>query len=269
MTPAHVLTPGESTLKSRTQVMEPMPRIAVLADVHGNLPALLAAAEDIARRGIDTVINLGDHASGPLWPHETVAFLMQQKWIQMAGNCDRQLVQQAPIDHSASDRFAFERLTSDQIQWLRTLPPTASVSDAILGFHGTPSNDEVYLLEAVDDGRSRLAPRAELLQRIRGVTAPLMLCGHSHISRIVRIGEALIVNPGSIGLPAYTASHPEPHAMESGSPDARYAIVEKADHGWRAELVSVPYNHFAAAEQAWEHARADWALALCTGYVTI
>jgi putative phosphoesterase len=268
MTPAHFLTPVESTVKSRTQVSEPMRRIAVLADVHGNLPALLAAAEDIARRGIDRVMNLGDHASGPLWPHETVAFLMQQNWLQIAGNCDRQLVQQAPIDHGASDRFAFERLTSEQIQWLRALAATATVPDGILAFHGTPSNDEAYLLEAVEDGRVRLAPQAELLQRLGGVTAQLMLCGHSHIPRIVRIGDTLIVNPGSIGLPAYTHSQPEPHAMESGSPNARYAIVEKADHCWRAELVAVPYNHLAAAEQARQHARADWALALCTGYVT-
>jgi putative phosphoesterase len=245
-----------------------MRRIAVLADVHGNLPALLSAAEDIARRGIDTVINLGDHASGPLWPHETVAFLMQQNWFQIAGNCDRQLVQQAPVDHGASDRFAFERLTSDQIQWLRALPATATVSDGILAFHGTPSNDEAYLLEAVEDGRVRLARHAELLQRLRGVTAQLMFCGHSHIPRVVSVGNSLIVNPGSIGLPAYTHSQPEPHAMESGSPDARYAIVEKADHGWRAELVALPYNHLAAAKQAQQHGRADWARALRTGYAT-
>jgi predicted phosphodiesterase len=245
-----------------------MSRMAVLADVHGNLPALLAAAEDIARRGIDRVMNLGDHASGPLWPHETVAFLMQQNWLQIAGNCDRQLVRQPPADHGGSDRFAFERLTSDQIRWLGALPATATVSDGILAFHGTPSNDELYLLEAVEDGRVRLARHAELLQRLSGVTAQLMFCGHSHIQRTVRVGNTLIVNPGSIGLPAYTHSQPEPHAMESGSPDARYAILEKADHGWRAELVAIPYNHLAAAEQAQQHARADWALALRTGYVT-
>lgn len=245
-----------------------MHRLAVLADVHGNLPALVAAAEDIARRGIDTVINLGDHASGPLWPRETVGFLMQQNWLQIAGNCDRQLVQQPPADQGASDRFAFERLSSDQIAWLRHLANTATVADGILAFHGTPSNDEAYLLEIVKDGGARLAVDAEIVQRLGGVTSELMLCGHSHIPRIVRIGDTLIVNPGSIGLPAYTHSQPESHVMESGSPDARYAIVEKQDDAWTAELVAVPYDHFAAAEQAQQNARADWALALRTGYVT-
>lgn len=242
------------------------PRIAVLSDVHGNLPALLVVAEDIGRRGVDAVINLGDHASGPLWPQETVAFLMKQNWLQIAGNCDRNIVRQPPVDHGVSDRFAFERLASDQIQWLRSLPASATSSHGTLAFHGTPSNDEAYLLETVDSGRVSLAPQAELLGRLGGVSAELILCGHTHIPRIVRIGEILIVNPGSVGLPAYTDSKPEPHAMESGSPDARYAIVERTDHGWRSELVAVPYDHIGAAEQARQQSRPDWELALRTGY---
>ena len=243
------------------------PRIAVLSDVHGNLPALLAVAEDIERRGIDAVINLGDHASGPLWPHETVALLMQQNWIQIAGNCDRSLVQQPPAEHSESDRFAFERLTSDQIQWLSALPATATLSHRILAFHGTPSNDDAYLLEVVDNGRVFLTPRAKLLESLGSAIAQVMLCGHTHIPRIVRMDETLIINPGSVGLPAYTTSDPEPHRMENGSPDARYAIVEKADDGWRSELVAVPYDHLGAADQARQQARADWAIALRTGWL--
>ena len=245
-----------------------MTRIAVLADVHGNLPALVAVAESIARRRIDSVINLGDHASGPLWPHETVRFLMQQNWIQIAGNCDRRVVRQSPADQGASDRFAFQHLTSDEIRWLSDLPTTATTSDGILAFHGSPTNDEVYLLETVEGGRARLASDAEVLQRLNGVAAELMLCGHSHIPRIVRTGDTLTVNPGSIGLPAYTSHDPELHVMESGSVDATYAIVEKRAGAWRAELIAVPYPHLAAAEQAQENARADWAVALRTGYVT-
>src|SRR6476646_4780731 len=111
--------------------------IAVVADVHGNLPALEAVVEDIGRRGIDAVINLGDHASGPLWPQETLALLMQQSWVQIGGNCDRQVVRQAPTDHGDSDRFAFERLSAAQREWLAARPATARVLDQILAFHGT------------------------------------------------------------------------------------------------------------------------------------
>lgn len=245
-----------------------MTRIAILADVHGNLPALEAAAADIARREIDLVINLGDHASGPLWPRETVAFLMRQPWLQIAGNCDRLLARQPPSAHGASERFAFERLAPAQRQWLATLPATAKRDDGIFAFHGTPSDDCTYLLETVERGRGRLASRSEIAQRLGDAAAPVMLCGHSHVPRIVRANGVLIVNPGSVGLPAYDSDQPEAHVMESGSPDARYAVLERSDIGWRAELVAVPYDHAAAAEQARRNARADWEVALRTGYMT-
>ncbi len=245
----------------------PIARVAVLGDIHGNLPALQAVAEDITRRGIDIVVNLGDHASGPLWPHETVAFLMQQDWVQIAGNCDRQLVRQAPADHGESDRFAFERLDSAQREWFAALPATGRVFDDILVFHGTPSDDATCLLEVVEHGQVRLARHSEVVQRLGGVAAQVMLCGHSHIARVVRLSGNLIVNPGSVGLPAYDHDQPEPHAMESGSPDARYAVLEQFDHGWQVLLVAVPYDYPAAVEQARWNARPDWALGLSTGYM--
>lgn len=246
--------------------MTPHMAIAVIADVHGNLPALEAVVQDIRRRGIDAVVNLGDHASGPLWPNETVALLMQQSWVQIAGNCDRQVVHQAPADHGDSDRFAFERLSAAPREWLAALPATARVLDEILAVHGTPSDDAEYLLDAVDGGHVRLARATEIEQRLAGAPGQVMLCGHSHVPRVVRLGDRLIINPGSVGLPAYTHDRPEAHAMETGSPDARYAVVESSGRVWQAQLVAVPYDHHAAAERARRNGRADWELALRTGY---
>ena len=51
-------------------------RIAVIADIHGNLPALEAVLADIQRRNVDRTINLGDCVSGPLWPREVCDLLM-------------------------------------------------------------------------------------------------------------------------------------------------------------------------------------------------
>ena len=51
-------------------------RIALVSDIHGNLPALEAVAADIRRRGADRVVNLGDNLSGPLLPRETAQWLM-------------------------------------------------------------------------------------------------------------------------------------------------------------------------------------------------
>lgn len=50
-------------------------RLAVLSDIHGNLPALEAVIADLEKNGADAVVNLGDCASGPLWPAETVRLL--------------------------------------------------------------------------------------------------------------------------------------------------------------------------------------------------
>lgn len=240
--------------------------IAVVADVHGNLPALRVVMDDILRRGIDVVINLGDHASGPLWPSETVAVLMQKPWIHILGNCDRFISTALPSDLSPSDRFAFDRLGGEQRQWLAERPASANMSPRIRAFHGTPTDDLSYLLETVDDGVVRLAQPSEIEERLSDATGDVLLCGHSHIPRALRLGSTLIVNPGSVGLPAYETNGATPHAMETGSPDARYAVLEALGGGWSAQLISVPYDHERAAEQADRNGRPDWARALRTGF---
>jgi putative phosphoesterase len=237
-----------------------MTRIAVIADIHGNLPALEAVVDDISRRNIKTVLNLGDHVSGPLWPSETASFLMQQPWVHISGNGER-------LALDGTHRFANERMSVAQKEWLASLPPSAIFQDDILLFHGTPSSDDTYLLEIVEQGVARLARPSEIAQRLGDASAQVMLCGHSHISRIVRIGDLLIVNPGSVGLPAYDYGNPEPHVMETGSPDARYAILEKNEQGWQVEFLAIAYDHHAAADQAQHNARSDWQIALRTGYM--
>ena len=78
-------------------------------------------------------------------------------------------------------------------------------------------------------------------------------------------GGPLIVNPGSVGLPAYTDDLPCSHAMEAGSPHARYALLTKTVAGWHVELMQAPYDHERAARLALENGRPDWAQWLRTG----
>src|SRR5262245_19220607 len=111
-------------------------RFAAVADVHGNLPALEAVLADLARRRIDVVVNLGDHVSGPLWPHETARVLLQLPWTHIAGNCDRQVAQSEPSKLGPSDRFAAERLETDAMAWLRALPATATPASGVFLCHG-------------------------------------------------------------------------------------------------------------------------------------
>lgn len=78
-------------------------KIALLSDIHGNLPALQAVVEHLRTQDVQHVLNLGDSLSGPLLPVETAQFLMQQNWPTLAGNHERQLLTLAPERMSASD----------------------------------------------------------------------------------------------------------------------------------------------------------------------
>lgn len=245
-----------------------MQKIAIVSDIHGNIAALEKVVADIETRQVDRVFNLGDHVSGPLYPKETLKFLMKQDWVHIAGNHDRQLVHQNPAQHGASDRYAFGVLSESDLEWFGALPASSPIEDQFLLFHGTPSSDTTYLLETVEHGRGRLATHAEIDQRLNGAAAQVMLCGHTHIPRVVETSQnALIINPGSVGLPAYEDETPEHHVMETGSHHARYAILELKDNRWHAQMISVTYDYQLAAKQAEKNARPDWAYAIRTGFM--
>jgi diadenosine tetraphosphatase ApaH/serine/threonine PP2A family protein phosphatase len=125
-----------------------------------------------------------------------------------------------------------------------------------------------YLLETVEPWGVRMATLSEVSARLGTVDAAFVVCGHTHVPRAMRASTGqLVVNPGSVGLPAYDACRPCPHAIETGSPDARYAIVEQRDAQWQCTHVVVPYKHQAMAQLAQSRDRTDWAMALATGYV--
>ncbi|WP_431130080.1 metallophosphoesterase family protein [Variovorax paradoxus] len=241
-------------------------RIAIVSDIHGNLPALEAVVKDIRRRGVDAVVNLGDSLSGPLMPLETAQFLMAQDWVHLAGNHERQLLTLPSGRRGPSDEFAHSRLGGKEFAWMASLGPSLRFSPEVLLCHGTPASDLEYFLETVEPSNFRAATMPEIDARLGEVDAELIACGHTHVPRVARAsGGQLIVNPGSVGLPAYDDIHPYPHAVETGSPDARYAIVERWEGAWVSTLVAVPYDHAAMAALALEHARPDWASALSTG----
>jgi putative phosphoesterase len=243
-------------------------KIAVISDIHGNLFALEAVTQDLEQRGVDAVVNLGDSLSGPLLPLETAQFLMARGWLHLAGNHERQVLTGGPGIWNASDEYTHAQLTPKELAWLAELAPTAMVGREVFLCHGIPSNDKEYLLETLERDFVRTATNVELAERLSGLDAKVILCGHSHLPRSMRsaIGQ-LLVNPGSVGLPAFDATRPRPHVMQSGSVDASYAIVEQRRGAWLAELLSVPYPHLQMAKLAAERGRASWAQALATGYV--
>jgi putative phosphoesterase len=244
-------------------------RIAVLADIHGNVRALRAVMDDLKQVASDTVVNLGDCVSGPLEAAETADVLISLAWTTIRGNHDRQLLDR-PVDQmGSSDKAAAAELKNHHSAWLSTLDATAELEDLLL-CHGTPNSDLVYLNETVEpDGRVRLATQAEIVRRLDGASARIILCAHSHMARLVALDDGrLIVNPGSVGLPAYTDVEPVRHSMEMGAPHARYAVLErrKASDPWQVSFRVVAYDWNGAAERAAAKGREDWARWIRTGY---
>lgn len=240
---------------------------AAIADIHGNLPALEAVLADIAQRGISTIVNLGDLLSGPLWPAETAALLEPLHHTAIRGNHERQLLTLHRDAMGPSDRHTIERLTPLQREWLATLPTTQWFTPEVFLCHGTPHDDLTYFLHDVQPGGVHPADADSVRQK--AIDARLILCGHTHLPGEMRLDDGrLVVNPGSVGLPAYSDIAPHPHAMEAGTPHARYAILSQKDGAWRAEPVALVYDWESAARQAARHHRPDWAQALRTGRVT-
>jgi diadenosine tetraphosphatase ApaH/serine/threonine PP2A family protein phosphatase len=244
-------------------------RFAAIADVHGNFLALDAVIADIRAQGIAAIVNLGDMASGPLDARRTMDALMALGAVHVLGNHDRYLIDRPPEKMGSWDRPAHAQLDDSHLDWLGAVPPTAVFRDQVFLCHATPAHDEVYWLETVlPDGTVRMSSLEAIEQEALGVAQPLILCGHTHIARAVRLGDGrLIVNPGSVGSPGYRDVHPFPHVIEAGTPHARYAILELVDGTWRVTFRHVPYDHDAIAALARQNGQPELASALATGWI--
>ena len=243
-------------------------RIAVIADVHGNILALEAVLAHIAGHKPDLIVNLGDCAAGPLWPRETMDRLMSLSAPTVRGNHDRWMATLDPAAMGPSDRYAFGETSRDQHAWLGGLPFQLEVAPGILAFHATPSDDDAYLIDVVEGGRVQRDRREKISERIGAIDARLVLCGRSHRPDIVQLPRGqIILNPGSVGCPAYEDGA---YVSEAGSPHARYAMVERLTNGeFSLELFAIPYFYEAAARQAEANGRPEWAHGLRTGFMPL
>ncbi|MFJ8412325.1 metallophosphoesterase family protein [Bacillus paramycoides] len=241
-------------------------KIAIISDVHGNSHALKSVLKDIARHKVEMIINLGDSVYGPLDPLGTIEILMSSEMIHIKGNCDRMLWE--PIqEQSTTLTFVQNKLTNNHINWLKQNPSQFIVDD-ILFCHGTPTSDEVYLLEEMDENGAVLKNEKVIMDQLQNIEQKIIVCGHTHIPRVVYLTNGkVIINPGSVGLPAYKDELPVVHKMESGTPHAKYVIMEKNAQDWLIEQISVSYNWEEAAQLAENSDRHDWAIALRTGRI--
>ena len=244
-------------------------RLAVIADIHGNVAALEAVLADVRARGADGIVNLGDCVSGPLWPRETMDLLESLGMPTVRGNHDRWVAETPREGMYPSDAYAFDRLTPAQRSALGALPGRVDLDGGIVAVHGTLADDNQYLLEDVVGGALSLGTAEAIALRAGAIPADVLLCGHSHQPRVAHgPGGLLIVNPGSVGCPAYAdPTPPSPHVSEAGSPHARYALLAREAGRWRVDLIAIAYDWDRASACAAGNGRPEWARALATGYV--
>lgn len=245
-----------------------MTRIAVLADIHGNADALAAVLVDILDQAPDAVVNLGDCFSGPLDAARTAHLLAGANLTAtVRGNHDRWLSDPNAMDEW--DKRAHPHLSPETLVWLAALPATAVVDDAFL-CHATPQDDLSYWLEAyTPDGTARRASLDKITARAKDIPQSLMLCGHTHVARAVRLADGrLVVNPGSVGCPGFTDhSAPSPRHVCAGTPHAAYAIVDRVGSTWTVSHRLVPYDTASAVARARAAGFTDWEQALGTGWI--
>ena len=229
-------------------------KIALISDIHSNALALRAVISDVKGVGVDQIFNLGDIFYGPLWPRETFNLLKSVDAVTIQGNQDREIYEATPteLERRPILRFTCRDLGEEGISWLRALPKTKRVGDVLL-CHGTPQSDMIYLLEDVKNGSPNLRHDTQIEELLGDCRAPVIVCGHTHTPRAIRLATGqIVVNPGSVGLPAYEDELPYKHLMQTGSPDASYAVLEKIDGQWAVQLRKVPYDFCLAAERARE-----------------
>jgi predicted phosphodiesterase len=181
-----------------------MQKIAIIADIHGNLPALEAVLAEIAEEGIEHIICLGDVATLGPQPREVIARIRELACPVVMGNTDDILLALRENPDTSGrvgqteyfDQWTAARLSSDDLDYLRTFQPTISVplSDGttLLCYHGSPrSFDERITAETTDDA---------LHEMLANTPAQVYVGGHTHQQMLRRYRDAIVLNPGTVGF---------------------------------------------------------------------
>jgi putative phosphoesterase len=213
-------------------------RIAVISDVHANLPALRAVLEDVAAIGADAVYCTGDVVGRGPHPNEVVDELRRLEIPTVQGNWDEAIgmdreqtgaAWSSPEVEAAGDRslrWSIEALTDENRSWLRQLPATLRVTlegRSAYFFHGSPIRETEYLWA---DRPSRV------FARIASDEADDLFCfGHTHEAWHRVVGQAHFVAAGSVGCGT------------EGDARARYAVVYIGEPGLAIGFRAVDYDH--------------------------
>ena len=216
-------------------------KVALIGDVHANLPALEAVLADAKARGAEAVWNVGDFVGYGAFPDQVVRLLRSEDAVSIVGNYDRKVLRfparrRAWRQSKAPDKFlAFEwahrNLSPDSREYLASLPRERRLTVGgrrVLLTHGSPASEDEPLTDETPP--RRLGELAELAR------ADVVICGHSHRPLRREAGAVLFIGTGSVGRP------------EGGDPRACYALLEIDGHGLSVRHRRVAYDTGGAAD---------------------
>jgi predicted phosphodiesterase len=222
-------------------------RIALISDIHANLPALEAVLDDIDRRGsaVPATYHLGDLVGYAPWPDETVGLLSARGVAGVSGNYDSTVATSYKHCGCRYEDPHQEALSHESFAWtIAHTSPTTKAGLAALPFrldlrplgghlagptvtlvHGTPTLNTVYWTEDRPNSFcTNMAQRAALQ------SGDVILFGHTHIPWHREVDGIHFVNAGSVGRP------------KDGDWRAGYVLLEVAEHDVHVEFVRVAYD---------------------------
>ncbi len=220
-----------------------MARFAVLADIHGNLPALEAVMADLRTVAPDRVIVAGDVVNRGPQSKECVQAIRATGWPVLFGNHEEYVLKY--VDHLASPDWygeswrpflqVVEELDADEIAYFRTLPHFLIVDapnlPPIRVVHGSP--------RALNDGYGPWQTEAHLLESAHLAPETIQIGAHTHRAMNRRLGDRWLLNTGSVGAPF------------NGNPCAQYLVMTAQNGTWQADFRCVPYDR-ARTYAAWD-----------------
>ena len=183
-------------------------RLAILADIHANLPALEAVLRDVAGRGVEGLLHLGDLVGYGPHPEAVVARVREQEIAGVVGNYD------LAVCHPDAEEGAARYLRPDlsEVGWqtyrwtrarvgaatrevLSSLPAQLHIEEGARSFlltHGSPERPDEYLLPDT--------PEARLRELFEGSGADVLVVGHTHLPQAREVGNRLLLNAPGFNL---------------------------------------------------------------------
>ncbi len=210
-----------------------MTKLAVLADIHGNLPALEAVLADIATQGgVDQVIIAGDVVNWGPFSAAVMARVTRDNWAIIRGNNEYYLLEYNTPRQPAHWHdynllpWLYHQLSGHWQRVIASWPDeiTLRFPDAppIRMFHGQPDNPWRSIHPLMSD--------EEISTILRDLDGPTIVAAHSHLALDRQVGPYHLINPGSVGVPL------------DGTHLASYALLEGTPAGWTATFRRIAFD---------------------------